>query len=130
MRQIRAAVDYNFLGFFKNPRTVITFLLSVIVCFLLSGKVIQVAEYYDSSMQAAQPFPPGPSGDSTSILLVSLLLIFLFSDLPKLSAFTPFYLLRMSKKKWLAAQFVYIGMVTALYIGFGAYRDDSFVYEI
>ena len=59
----------------------------------------------------------GPLG-STSILLVSLLLIFLFSDLPKLSAFTPFYLLRMSKKKWLAAQFVYIGMVTALYIGF------------
>lgn len=117
MRQIRAAVDYNFLGFFKNPRTVITFLLSVIVCFLLSGKVIQMAEYYDSSMQAAEPFI-WTFGDSTSILLVSLLLIFLFSDLPKLSAFTPFYLLRMSKKKWLAAQFVYIGMVTALYIGF------------
>ena len=60
----------------------------------------------------------GPLGILLRFFFVSLLLIFLFSDLPKLSAFTPFYLLRMSKKKWLAAQFVYIGMVTALYIGF------------
>ena len=89
MRQIRAAVDYNFLGFFKNPRTVITFLLSVIVCFLLSGKVIQVAEYYDSSMQAAEPFI-WTFGDSTSILLVSLLLIFLFSDLSQIECIHAF----------------------------------------
>lgn len=117
MRQIWAAVGYNFLGFFKNARTVITFLLSVILCFFLSEKVIEVARFYGTTMQAAEPFI-WTFGDATAILLVSLLLIFLFSDLPKLSAFTPFYLLRMSKRKWLAAQFCYLFLVTVLYVGF------------
>lgn len=112
-----AAVRYNFLGFFKSSRTVITFLFSVILCFLLSEKVIQVAEYYQTTMQAAEPFI-WTFGDATAILLVSLLLIFLFSDLPKLGPFTPFYLMRMTKKKWLAAQFVYIVLCTVLYVGF------------
>lgn len=116
MKQIWAAVRYNFLGFFRNPRTIITFLISVVVCFFLSGKVIQVAEYYDSTMQVAEPFI-WTFGDSLSILMVSLLLIFLLSDLPKLNAFTPFYLLRMNKRKWLAAQFLYIVLVTVIYVG-------------
>lgn len=117
MKQILAVVHYNFLGFFKSSRTVITFLISVIVCFLLSEKVIRVAEYYQTAMQAAEPFI-WTFGDATAILLISLLLIFLFSDLPKLGAFTPFYLMRMTKKKWLTAQFVYITLVTMLYVGF------------
>lgn len=112
-----AAVRYNFLGFFKSSRTVITFLFSVILCFLLSEKVIRVAEYYQTAMQAAEPFI-WTFGDATAILLISLLLIFLFSDLPKLGPFTPFYLMRMTKKKWLAAQFVYIILCTVLYVGF------------
>ena len=117
MKQIGMVVKFNFLGFFRNSRTAITFLLSVILCFFLSEKVIGVAEYFHSTMQAAEPFI-WTFGDSTSILLVSLLLIFLFSDLPKLTAFTPFYLLRMDKKKWLAGQMFYILLVTALYVGF------------
>lgn len=117
MRQIWAAARYNFMGFFRNSRTVITFLLSVIVCFLLSGRVMEVADRFGTSMQAAEPFI-WTFGDATAILLVSLLLIFLFSDLPKLTAFTPFYLMRMTKKKWLAAQFLYIVLVTTLYVAF------------
>lgn len=117
MRQIWAAARYNFMGFFRNSRTVITFLLSVIVCFLLSGRVMEVVDRFGTSMQAAEPFI-WTFGDATAILLVSLLLIFLFSDLPKLTAFTPFYLMRMTKKKWLAAQFLYIVLVTTLYVAF------------
>lgn len=117
MRQIWAAVGYNFLGFFRNSRTVITFLLSIVACFLLSSRVMEVVERFGTSMQAAEPFI-WTFGDATAILLVSLLLIFLFSDLPKLTAFTPFYLMRMTKKKWLAAQFLYIVLVTLLYVVF------------
>lgn len=117
MRQIGSAVRYNFLGFFKSSRTVITFLLSMVLCFLLSEKVVGVAESCQSTMQAAEPFI-WTFGDAKSILTVSLLLIFLFSDLPKLSAFTPFYLMRITKKKWLAAQFFYIAGVTVLYVVF------------
>ena len=52
---------------------------------------MMVADYYDSSMQALEPFI-WTFGDATSILLCSLLLILLFLDLPKLSPFTPYML--------------------------------------
>lgn len=74
-----------------------------------------VAEYYDSPLQALEPFI-WTFGDTTSILLCSLLLILMFLDLPKLSPFTPYMLLRMKKSRWLLAQFFYIFLVTALYM--------------
>ncbi len=114
-RQVTAAVRWNFLGFFKNPRVIITFLFSFILCFFLSDRAMMVADYYDSSMQALEPFI-WTFGDADSILLCSLLLILLFLDLPKLSPFTPYMLLRMKKSRWLLAQFLYIFLVTVLYM--------------
>lgn len=78
---------------------------------------MMVADYYDSPMQAFEPFI-WTFGDATSILLCSLLLILLFLDLPKLSPFTPYMLLRMKKWKWLFAQFFYIFCVTVFYMGY------------
>lgn len=117
MKQIAAVVRWNFLGFFKNPRIIITFLFSFILCFFLSGRAMTVADYYDSPMQAFEPFI-WTFGDATSILLCALLLILLFIDLPKLSPFTPYMLLRMKKWKWLFAQFLYIFCVTVFYMGY------------
>lgn len=94
-----------------------TFFISAVVCFLLSGKVVEVTEYYGTSTQAAEPFI-WTFGDAASVLLISVLLIFLFSDLPGMTAFTPFYLMRMTKRKWLASQFLYILFVTGLYVAF------------
>lgn len=115
VKQTLSVVRWNFLGFYKNPRIIITFLFSIILCFFLSDKAMMVAEYYDSPMQAAEPFI-WTFGDSTSILLCSLLLILLFIDLPKLSPFTPYMLLRMKKSRWLLAQFIYVFLVTVLYM--------------
>ena len=117
MKQIMAVVRQNFLGFFRNPRMIMTFLFSLILCFFLSDKAMMVAGYYDAPMQAAEPFI-WTFGDSTSILLTSLLLILLFLDLPKLSPFTPYLLLRMKKRQWLAAQLFYILLVTMFYMGY------------
>lgn len=74
-----------------------------------------VADYYESPMQALEPFI-WTFGDAAAILLCSLLLILLFLDLPKLSPFTPYMLLRMKKSRWLLAQFFYIILVTSLYM--------------
>lgn len=115
MKQTAAIVHWNFLGFYKNPRIILTFLFSFIVCFFLSGRALMVADYYESPMQALEPFI-WTFGDATSILLCSLLLILLFIDLPKLSPFTPYMLLRTRKRCWLWAQFIYIFLVTAGYI--------------
>ncbi len=78
---------------------------------------MEVIGDYGTSIQAAEPFL-WTFGDATALLLVSLLLIFLFSDIPKLNAFTPFYLMRMTKKKWLAAQFIYVISCTLMYVLF------------
>ena len=115
VKQVAAAVRWNFLGFFKNPRVIITFLFSFILCFFLSDRAMMVADYYESPMQALEPFI-WTFGDATAILLCSLLLILLFLDLPKLSPFTPYMLLRMKKSRWLFAQLFYIFLVTALYM--------------
>lgn len=117
VRQIAAVVRWNFLGFFTNPRIIIAFLFSFILCFFLTDRAMMVADYYDSSMQAFEPFI-WTFGDSVSILLCSLLLILLFLDLPKLSPFTPYMLLRIKKSRWLTAQFFYVFLVTILYLGY------------
>lgn len=115
LKQVFAVVRWNFLGFYKNPRIIVTFLFSFILCFFLSDRAVMVADYYDAPIQAFEPFI-WTFGDATSILLCSLLLILLFIDLPKLSPFTPYMLLRMRKGRWLLAQFFYIFLVTVCYI--------------
>lgn len=117
MIQTFAAVRWSFQGFLKNPRIILTFLFSLILCFFLSGRAMMVAERYKSSMQLAEPFI-WTFGDATSILLSSLMLILLFMDLPRLGPFTPYLLVRTKKSRWMLAQFFYILLTTILYMGY------------
>ncbi len=117
MRQVGAVVRFNFLGFFRNPRVILTFLLGFVVSFLLSEKVVAVTRESQSVMQAAEPFI-WTFGDVTSMLLISVLLLLLFTDLPKLTPASPYYLVRMTRRKWLAGQFVYIVICTGIYVLF------------
>ncbi len=110
-------VRFNFLGFFRNPRVILTFLLGFVVSFLLSEKVVAVTRESQSVMQAAEPFI-WTFGDVTSMLLMSVLLLLLFTDLPKLTPASPYYLVRMTRRKWLAGQFVYIVICTGIYVLF------------
>ena len=114
MKQILGIVRYNFSGFFRNPKVIFTFMLEFILSFLLTGKVMTVMENYDTPVQAIEPFL-WTFGDGTAVLLSSLLLLLLFSDLPKMTPVTPYQLVRTTKKKWLWGQFIYVTMVTALY---------------
>lgn len=110
-------VRFNFLGFFRNPRVILTFLLGFVVSFLLSEKVVAVTRESQSVLQAAEPFI-WTFGDVTSMLLMSVLLLLLFTDLPKLTPASPYYLVRMTRRKWLAGQFVYIVICTGIYVLF------------
>ena len=117
LKKIGTVVRFNFLGFYRNPRIILTFLLAVVLCFLLSERVLRVAQHLDTSMQAAEPFI-WTFGDGTNILLASLLLILMFSDVPKAGPATPYYLSRMKRIQWMAAQFLYIGLGTVFYAAF------------
>lgn len=114
MKQVFGIVHYNFFGYFRNPKVIFTFLLEFVLSFLLTGRIMVVMENYDTPVQAVEPFL-WTFGDGTAVLLSSLLLLLLFSDLPKMTPVTPYQLIRTTKKKWLLGQFIYIILVTALY---------------
>lgn len=114
MKQVFGIVRYNFFGFFRNPKVIFTFLLEFVLSFLLTGRIMIVMETYDTQVQAIEPFL-WIFGDGTAVLLSSLLLLLLFSDLPKMTPVTPYQLIRTTKKKWLFGQFVYVTLVAILY---------------
>ncbi len=117
LRQVCSVTAYNFRQWRANPRVIITFALAFILCFLLSDKAVRFAKEYETTMQIVEAFV-WTFGDSNSILLSSLLLVLLFADMPFLSAGTPYYLMRINRKTWLAGQALYITLATGIYMVF------------
>ena len=117
LKKIGAVTAYNFRQWRKNPRIVITFALAFILCFLLSDKAVRFAKEYETTMQVVEAFV-WTFGDSNSIMLASLLLLLLFADMPFLSPGTPYYLMRIDRKTWMAGQAVYIALATLIYMLF------------
>ena len=117
LRRPFSVAAYNFRGWHKNPRVIVTFALAFILCFLLSDKAVKFAREYETTMQIVEAFV-WTFGDSNSILLSSLLLVLLFADMPFITSGTPFYLVRIDRKTWVAGQAVYIIFATAIYMVF------------
>ena len=114
MRQVFGIVRYNFFGFLCNPKVIFIFLLEFVLSFLLTGRIMVVMETYDTPVQAIEPFI-WTFGDGIAVLSSSLLLLLMFSDLPKMTPITPYQLTRTTKRKWLLGQFIYVILVTVLY---------------
>ena len=84
MNEIRQSVSiagYNFRLWWGNPRILVTFLLTFIMCFLISDKAVTFAVDHNTTMQLVEVFIWN-FGDSNSILLSSVLLVLLFADMP------------------------------------------------
>lgn len=107
----------NFQGWKKNPRIIAAFGLAFTFCVMLSGKAIMFAKSYDTYMQVFEPFV-WAFGNTKSILLVSLLLIFFFADMPFVNQLTPYYLIRVNRKIWVIAQILYVIITTIVYVTF------------
>lgn len=117
IKQIGSVMAYNYRGWHKNIRVILTFCLAFILCFLLSDKAVQFAKEYGASMQIAEAFV-WTFGDSNSILLSSTLLVLLFADMPFLSPATPLYLMRINRRTWIIGQVAYIISAAFLYLVF------------
>lgn len=117
IKQICSVAAYNFRHWRRNPRVFITFALAFILCFLLSDKAVKFAKDYKTTMQIVEAFI-WTFDDPNSILLASLLLVLLFSDMPFITSGTPFYLMRMNRKTWLIGQALYIILATIIYMVF------------
>lgn len=115
--QIFAVASFNYRRWRGNLRICVTFALAFILCFLLSDKAMKFSLAYGTSLQIMEPFI-WAFGDSNSILLSSVLLILLFSDMPFINASTPYYLMRIDRKIWVFGQTVYIISATFIYLVF------------
>ena len=108
---------YNFRRWRRNPRIIMTFGLAFVMCFLLTDKAVKFSYEYETTMQILEPFV-WTFGDSNSILLASLLLLLLFSDMPFLDEGVAYYLMRTTRLKWLLGQVLYICLSVFIYMGF------------
>lgn len=107
----------NFRKWKKNPRIVLVFGLAFVVSFLLSDKVVVFSKQHDTLLCILEPFI-WTFGDAGSILVISLLLLLLFSDIPNLDNEVPFFLVRTSRAAWLAGQILYLVLGTFILTGF------------
>lgn len=117
LRQAWLVAIYNFRQWNKNPRIATAFALAFVLCFLLSDKAVRFAMECGTTMQLVEAFV-WTFGDGTNIMLISLLLVLLFVDMPFICAGTPFYLSRISRPVWIWGQIIYIVTATVLYITF------------
>ncbi|MDO4544275.1 MAG: hypothetical protein Q4C01_06945 [Clostridia bacterium] len=117
LRQVVSVTNYNFRMWRGNVRVLLTFALAFILCFLLSDKAARFAYDMNTTMQAFEPFV-WTFGDANSVMLISLMLILLFVDMPFLGAGVPYYLVRMKRSVWAAGQIVYIVLATLIYMLF------------
>ena len=117
LRQAFSIAGYNFRLWRRNPRILVTFALTFILCFLLTDKAVTFSEEHNTTMQMVESFI-WSFGDCNSILLSSVLLVLLFADMPFLSSGTPFYLVRTDRRTWITGQVIYILAATAVYLAF------------
>ena len=117
IKQAFSIAGYNFRLWRGNPRIVVTFALSFILCFLLTDKAVRFAVEHNTTLQLVETFI-WSFGDSNSILLSSVLLVMLFADMPFLSSGTPFYLVRTDRRTWITGQVIYIIAATSIYMVF------------
>ncbi|MCM1179336.1 MAG: hypothetical protein NC347_03705 [Clostridium sp.] len=109
--------SYNVKTWRGNIRIIAVFVMAFILCFLLTDQIVRFAAEHDMSLQMVEAFI-WSFGDSKSILLSSLLLMLLYSDMPFVTRATPFFLVRQNRKSWMFGQFLYIVFSTMVYLSF------------
>lgn len=117
VRQAFSICGANFRQWKKNSRIALTFALGFILCFLLTEKSVRFASEQGTILQLAEPFV-WTFGDARNLLMMSLLLVLLFADMPFISSATPFYLARTTRITWLVGQILYVASATLLYVAF------------
>lgn len=116
-RQVWLTALANFRRWRRNPQIILSFCIGFIICYMLSDKVLAFAGRHNTALQILEPFI-WTFGDAMSILLISLPLLLLFSDMPNLKNDVPFFLVRINRRLWLLGQILYMIMATIFFMVF------------
>ena len=100
LRQIIFAAMTNFYKWKREPKIWLAFGIGFVFSFLLSDKVVVFSKEHNTVLQINEAFI-WTFGDAKSILVVSLGLLLIFSDMPTLTNDVPFSLVRMSRVRCL-----------------------------
>ena len=103
----------------KNIRVIMSFLLTFILCYVATEKYIDYAEMHSFSIQGLESFI-WAFGDEKNVLLMSLLVFLLFSDMPLKDNSIPFYLIRVNRRSWMIGQLLYVFASVNIYLLFTA----------
>ena len=117
VKQVFMVVKANFRRWKNNPQIILAFLLGFVISFLLSNKVIDFAERFDTTLQMFESFI-WTFGDAKSILMISLCLLLIFSDFPNLGNDVPLFLVRTTRFRWMLGQLIYVATATIIYVFF------------
>ncbi len=117
IRQIWMLTAINFRRWRRSPQIWLAFGLGFVACFLLTNKTVVFAQTHQTAMQIFEPFI-WTFGDAKSILLISLCLLLLFADMPSLGAEVPLMLIRTTRRRWMAAQILYLALATVIFTVF------------
>lgn len=117
LRQVWLTAFANFRGWRRNPQVILSFCIGFIICYMLSDKVLAFAGRHNTALQIVEPFI-WTFGDAMSIMLISLPLLLLFSDMPRMKNDVPFFLVRVSRRVWLFGQILYIFLATFFFMVF------------
>lgn len=117
LAQIWQTACVNFRRWKKNPKVIMAFLLAFVVCFLLSDKILSFSDRQETVLQLFEPFI-WTFGDANSVLIMSLLLLLLFADIPNTGNEVPLFLVRTNRRVWILGQILYIVMATFLFVLF------------
>ena len=114
LKQIFIISNKNFRLWRKKPAVFMAFALGFIIAFMLSNKVVEFSTLHNTQLQFLEVFI-WTFGDSVSIMLVSLCLLLLFSDVPSMDNDVPFFLVRTSRIIWILGQIVYVIEATIIF---------------
>lgn len=117
IRQMILSAYVNIRTAYLSPKLWLAFALGFVICFLLSNKVVMFSQQHDTVLQMMEPFI-WTFGDAKSILIISLCLLLLFSDVPRVSNDVPLFLVRTDRLTWLAGQLLYVMLITFVYVLF------------
>ena len=115
VKQISMVVAFYFRLWKHNSKVWTAFCLNFVICYILLGRILDFSEQHKTTMQIFEPFI-WTFDDNYAVLLISIVLILLFSDVPYLGKEVPYHLMRISRKVWLAGQVLYVILATGIYM--------------
>jgi len=117
VRRILGVARGEYISWITNPRIIILGILLIFIKNLAIDPLAARAEKFGDKMLAFEPFI-SVVNSGVLTLFIPLTFLVLFSDYPRLSGNSMFFISRTGKKCWLCGQILFMVMAIMTFIGF------------